>query len=149
MKIILGCGAKKGRCAAPAWQLYTGSLFQAAVGWARSIVPLRSIYILSAKYGVIRSMDVIAPYDSRMGTPSQVITAPEVARQVAALGLDQEMPLLANLGEPYRKVLEPALPRFERLIDHMDVPSLGMGYQTSWFKHNHRKLPASLHAIYF
>jgi hypothetical protein len=148
MKIILGCGAKKAPLAVPAWQLYTGSTFQLALAWARSIVPLRSIYILSAKHGLIHSMDVIAPYDSQMGTPSQIITVAKLAQQVADLGLDQEKPLLVNLGEPYRKVLEPALPRFERLIDHMDLPDNRFGYQRSWFKNNHRKLPARLHAIY-
>jgi hypothetical protein len=148
MKIILGCGAKKGRMAAPAWQLYTGSTFHLALAWARSIVPLRSIYILSAKYGLIHSMDVIAPYDAQMGTPSQIITAPEVARQVTELGLDQERPLLANTGKPYREMLKEVLPQFESLSDHWNLPADGMGYQRSWFKNNHRKLPARLHAIY-
>jgi hypothetical protein len=148
MKIILGCGVEKGRVAAPAWQLYTGSLFVLAVGWARSIVPLRSIYILSAKYGLIRSLDVIAPYEARMGTSSQIITAPEVAQQVVDLGLDRERPLLVNLGEPYREILEPALPEFERLIDHMNLPDNRYGYQKGWFKNHHRKLPEKLHAIY-
>lgn len=148
MKIILGCGASKGRVAAPAWELYTGSLFCSAMTWARSVTPLRHIYILSAKYGLVRSLDVIAPYDAQMGTPSQIITAPEVKQQVASLGLDRERPLLVNLGRPYRKVLEPALPEYERLIDHMDLPDNRFGYQRSWFKNHHRQLPKELHAIY-
>lgn len=148
MKIILGCGAKKAPVSAPAWQLYTGSTFNLALAWAQSIVPLRFIYILSAKYGLIRSMDVIAPYDSQMGTPSQIITVPEVVQQVVQLRLDQDRPLLANTGKPYRKVLAQALPQCESLSDHWDLPKDGMGYQRSWFKNNHRKLPASLHAIY-
>lgn len=148
MKIILGCGSKKARLAAPAWELYTGTTFRLAIAWARSVTPMRHIYILSAKYGLIRSLDVIAPYDSQMGTPSQIITAAEVAVQVGRLGLNRERPLLASLGRPYREILEPALPQFERLIDYWGMPSDGMGYQRSWFKNNHRKLPARLHAIY-
>lgn len=148
MKIILGCGSRKGRMAAPAWQLYTGSTFGLALAWARSIVALRQIYILSAKYGLIRSMDVIVPYNAQMGTTSQVITIPEVTRQAVELGLDQERPLLVNAGKPYRAVLQEALPQSVALADHWNLPRDWIGFQRSWFKHNHRKLPASLHDLY-
>ena len=148
MKIILGCGKDKAKLAAPAWQLYTGSTFRLALDWARSIVGLRSIYILSAKHGLIRSLDVIAPYEARMGTPSQVITVPEVLRQVSELGLDRERPLLANTGKPYREVLQQVLPQFECLSDHWKLPHGGIGYQRGWFKNHHRQLPKELHAIY-
>jgi len=148
MKIILGCGAGKGRVAAPAWQLYTGSQFTLAFNWARTIVPLRAIYILSAKYGLVSSLEVIAPYEAKMGTPSQVITVPELARQVTELGLDQERPLLVNTGKPYRKMLDQVLPQSEVLTEHMNTPCTRMGFQRNWFKTHHRKLPESLYAIY-
>lgn len=58
---IIGCGAAKLDHRAPARDLYTGSLFVAA----RRDVEERAVpyRILSARYGLVRPWDVIAPYD--------------------------------------------------------------------------------------
>lgn len=148
MKIIIGCGGAKQRFAAPAFQLYQGGTFRASFDWASSITPYRSIFILSAKYGLIPCGQSIDPYDSRMGTPSQIITPGEIREQVSELGLLEEEPLLASLGKPYRKILEPSLKRFHRLLDHWDLPNDRIGYQKAWFTRNKGRLPQSLKSIY-
>lgn len=140
--IILGCGSRKRKQPSQAWCLYTGTLYTLAFAWARSVTPLERIYILSAKYGLIRSQTQIAPYNARMGTPSQVCTVASVARQAAALRLDQKRPLLVSLGEPYRAVL--TLPRFDLLLEYMQLPANTMGYQMQWFKRNYGHLPRGL-----
>ena len=115
--IILGCGSRKRKQPSQAWCLYTGTLYTLAFAWARSVTPLERIYILSAKYGLIRSQTQIAPYNALMGTPSQVCTARSVAKQAAELGLDRVRPLLVNVGRTYRAVL--TLPRFDLLLEYM------------------------------
>jgi hypothetical protein len=62
--VIVGCGARKLEWAAPARELYTGSLFRAASRHAERLgLPWR---ILSAEHGFISPDTVIEPYDRRI-----------------------------------------------------------------------------------
>ena len=140
--IILGCGSQKRKQPSQAWCLYNGALYTSAYTWARSVTPLERIYILSGKYGLIRAQTRIAPYNARMGTPAQVCTVQSVARQAAALGLDRVRPLLMNTSQAYRDVL--TLPRFDVLVDYMDLSCRDMVHQRRWFKRNHGHLPRGL-----
>lgn len=148
MKIIIGCGGTKQRIAAPAFELYIGGVFKASFDWAASITSHRSIFILSAKYGLIHCRREIEPYDSKMGTPSQIISPGEICQQVSELGLLEEEPLLVSLGKPYRRILEPSLNRFHRLLDHWTLPNDRIGYQKAWFTRNKGRLPQTLKSIY-
>lgn len=142
MKVIIGCGSRKGRFATEAWRLYEGSYFKAGITWARSVVPLSQIYILSAKYGLISSHQVVAPYNARMGTKTQVATIQQAKEQAQRLGLFD--PLCISVGAPYRKFLENVLPAAKYLLDYADLPAKGMGYQTRWYGTNHKRLPTEL-----
>jgi hypothetical protein len=141
-EIILGCGSRKRDRPCPAWRMYQGPVFRTALHWSLSVAALPDIYILSGKYGLIPSETVISPYESRIGTPSQVCTRASVTQQAAALGLDQRRPLLVNIGKPYLAVL--SLPRYDLLTDYMDLPDTRYGYQGSWFKQHHGRLPGRL-----
>ena len=66
-KIIIGCGAKKRDIPAPAWLLYQGNLFMAALGYARTLREDSDILILSAKHGLVTLDTVLEPYEQRMG----------------------------------------------------------------------------------
>ncbi len=123
----------------PAWRMYQGPVFRKSLRWCLSVARLPDIFILSAKYGLIPSETVIAPYDAKMGEPSQVCTVASVARQITALGLDRCRPLLVNIGRPYRAVL--TLPHYDMLIDYMDIPDARYGYQMQWLIRNHGRLP--------
>jgi uncharacterized protein len=68
--ILLPPSEKKSASPGPAIQVYTGVLY-AALGWARLNKTQQkrgqaSIAIISAKYGVLRPMDPIAPYKEKI-----------------------------------------------------------------------------------
>lgn len=63
---IVGCGAQKLDHAAPAAQLYTGTLFRFALAYARSQACDGDIRILSGKHGLVQLHEVLEPYDVKM-----------------------------------------------------------------------------------
>jgi cytoplasmic iron level regulating protein YaaA (DUF328/UPF0246 family) len=68
--ILLPPSEKKSASPGPAIQVYTGVLY-AALGWARlnktqQKLGQASIAIISAKYGVLRPMDPMAPYKEKI-----------------------------------------------------------------------------------
>jgi len=70
MLILLPPSEKKSASPGPAVQVYTGVLY-AALGWdrlnkAQQKIGQSSIAIISAKYGVLRPMDPIAPYKEKI-----------------------------------------------------------------------------------
>ena len=70
MLILLPPSEKKSASPGPAIQVYTGVLY-AALGWdrltkAQQRVGAQSIAIISAKYGVVRPMDLIEPYKEKI-----------------------------------------------------------------------------------
>jgi cytoplasmic iron level regulating protein YaaA (DUF328/UPF0246 family) len=70
MLILLPPSEKKSAASGPAIQVYTGVLY-ASLGWDRLTYAQRklgasSIAIISAKYGVVRPLDPIAPYKEKI-----------------------------------------------------------------------------------
>lgn len=61
---LVGCGKAKLDRAAPARELYTGSLFRAAARWADRHAD--RWYVLSAKHGVVDPDNVLDPYNYSM-----------------------------------------------------------------------------------
>ena len=61
---IVGCGRRKLDHAAPAEQLYCGSLFRASARWARTHA--HRWCILSARHRVLAPEDIVEPYDYSM-----------------------------------------------------------------------------------
>lgn len=135
MKIILSCGAKKMAVKCPAYRMYVGSYFKAALEWAKTVAPPSDVYILSAKYGLIHCKEVIEPYDARMGTSSQVTTANEIMQQAQKLNLLDKDAIFCG-GKDYQKILKTSLPKCRILWDFVKLKGGGMGYQIQWFKTN-------------
>ena len=74
--ILLPPSEKKSPIPGPAIQVYTGVLY-AALGWdrlnkAQQKIGQTSIAIISAKYGVVRPMDPIAPYKEKIDNKKMV-----------------------------------------------------------------------------
>lgn len=67
--IIIPCGSKKLDRPAQAQYMYTGSYHKMCQRYARSLATPEDIYILSAKYGILRMTDVIEPYSLTLGQP--------------------------------------------------------------------------------
>ena len=79
--IIIPCGGKKALGSMPAVRLYIGPYFKSTARYALSKAVLDDIRILSAKHGLLKLTDVIAPYNLRMGMDGCVNA--ELVRQQA------------------------------------------------------------------
>ncbi|MFI7608492.1 DUF6884 domain-containing protein [Micromonospora sp. NPDC049366] len=113
---VIPCGGEKLDHAAPARDLYRGSMFRHTLEnterCARMDIeqlgkPAR-VLILSGKYGLVELDQVIEPYDLRMGARGSV-TAATLAEQAAALGIDWGAEVYALLPRPYLARLDEGL----------------------------------------
>lgn len=122
---VIPCGGGKQPHAAPARDLYTGSMFRhtltnaersAALDTAEGLGPAR-VLILSALHGLVELDTVLEPYDVTIGDPGAV-TAERVREQARALGIgwsddeaDETLPggVYAMLPKKYLALLDAAL----------------------------------------
>lgn len=61
--VFVPCGKRKVNHKTEARNMYVGSYFKECYNTANLIYPESRIYILSAKYGVLKTTDLIEPYD--------------------------------------------------------------------------------------
>lgn len=81
MIVVIGCGKDKSGLHGEALYLYRGQLFEAHRRLAIALRP-RAIYVVSAKYGLVRADQVIETYDLRLADLDKAARQ-EWARQVA------------------------------------------------------------------
>lgn len=110
--MIVSCGEAKGPVPASALWLYTGSYFDQLRRYARLLASDDRIYVLSARHGLVRARQVIAPYDQKMGRPGAVTPA-QVRAQAQVLGLRFERVVIGLVSEDagYADLLRIALPQ--------------------------------------
>lgn len=130
---IISCGSAKTRTANSAHRLYTGSYFKIQLAWARSHYPASKIRILSAKHGLLKLTDKVAPYDLRMGNPGS-ITAEALATQ-----LPYGARLVTSCGADYLAPLQKAATVRGCTIDTPFSHYPGMGYKAQAMKRATRK----------
>lgn len=127
--VCLSCVKSKRDHACPARDMYTSPLFRGMFSYAERLRP-KKIFILSAKYGVLKPDDVIEPYektlknmkaDEKRAWTEAVLSK---LRQEADL---QEDYFVFLAGMPYREGLLPH-------IKHYEVPMEGLpfGRQLQW-----------------
>lgn len=66
MNVFISCGKIKAKQPCMAKDMYQGINFQRYLFWARLLADDEHIFILSAKYGLLRLMDKIEPYNYTM-----------------------------------------------------------------------------------
>lgn len=126
---LVACASQKLERPAPARELYVSQLFKKASAYAEATCD--RWYILSAKHGLIRPDEVIAPYDMRLGTddsPPVHVWADRVRGQLAAELADvPRVTLVALAGVQYQTVLRPCQWPFE-----IPMKGLGIGQQLGY-----------------
>ena len=128
--IIISCGAKKLEGSHKAIDLYTGSYFKANSEWALSITDVNHIFILSAKYGLIRANDVIETYEQKLNK-----ITPEFIEKIVSQNESYKLTEAIVLGGiTYRKATEHILERTKSIVDFLEKNS--MGYQIQYLKNN-------------
>ena len=139
--VILACGKAKHAGRHAAIELYRGGLFVLGARWARSVTTLDRIWVLSARYGLVRAVETIDSYELRLGSPGSV-TADQLARQVAHVGAElAELVVFFQGGADYLELVRAALPSVVWLRDRMDTPGKGIGYQLQWLKAHQGVVP--------
>ena len=127
MIYIISCGSKKRDSICLAKDMYVGPLFKAALAYARARVPESNIFIISAKYGILRLNDVISPYNEKMGINGS-ITIDKISFQANQLGIvDQQITVLA--GSAYTSFLRDVFEKFET-----PLAGLSLGYSIQFLK---------------
>ena len=89
MIIIIPCGARKLNHKAMAKDMYIGSYAAMCKRYARSITTDDKIFILSAKYGLLKMTDIIESYSLTLGQMGSV-TPRQVKQQAQDLNILQE-----------------------------------------------------------
>ena len=129
--VLVSCASKKLSHRAKAEDLYVSDLFLKSLAYARQLRPAE-IFILSAKYGLVRPDDQIDPYDVTLNTMS---LAEVRAWSDGVLGqlqrhADVEHDRFVFLaGDKYRRYLAPRLSSVE-----VPMEGLRMGEQLRWLK---------------
>lgn len=144
MIVVISCGAKKAATAQRAIDLYQGAFFRATSTWAKSVAPLRNIYIMSAKYGLLPAERVIEPYNLRMGQAG-CVTVDTLRKQARALRIDKEQ-VIAIAGKDYLTMADQVWSRVYAPFSAQPRGTLavgrsGMGYQLQAMKQHLGRLP--------
>lgn len=133
--VIIPCSGDKLDHAAPARDLYTGTMFRHTLAAAeKTATDARAdgenaiVLVLSARYGLVTLDRVLDPYEQRMDQPG-AIPAIEVARQALALGIDWGDEVYAFLPAAYFKVLHEALWAIDVYPQPVYEAAPGIGYQ--------------------
>lgn len=145
---IVGCGKAKLAHAAPAADLYTGSLFRAARRYAETCDEWR---IISARYGLLDPETVLEPYEQRIHPKERQQFGQVAANRIVSEFLDcgpYELVLLA--GEDYARPIADAMRgnpggapwRCNCVGVREPLAGLGLGKRLSWFAREGCALPA-------
>jgi len=130
---LVSCVKSKQKGDAPACDLYTSPLFRGMRRYAEQNAD--AWYILSAKYGVVRPGDVIAPYEqtlNKMGKPDRTAWAERVQAALLAL-LPPGAAVVFLAGERYREALVTFLKQRGFTVE-VPMAGLAFGSQLKWLK---------------
>lgn len=119
--VLISCVSKKLSQEAKAKDLYISQLFKLNLAYAYKLT-LDKIFILSAKYGLLKLETTIKPYEMTLNSMS--ISAVKKWAEIVLAALRNEADLQRDkiiflAGERYRRYLIPA-------ITHYDVPLSGL-----------------------
>lgn len=132
MIVVIPCGGKKLDKPAPAHQLYIGPYFRACWEWANSIAYHNEVFILSAKYGLIKPDYCLRPYDLRMGD-KHCVDADEVREDAEFFGILGEK-MIGLGGKDYIEIMRQVWPEGK-----FPITGLSLGHSLSWLKNNKGK----------
>jgi hypothetical protein len=129
--VLISCVSKKLPHAALAKELYVSALFQFCLRYARTLKP-DSIFILSAKYGLVDLEQRLEPYNDTLNTKrdAEIRHWAQGVLQQLQLKIDFERDIVIFLaGEKYRRYLVSQ-------IKHTEIPMFGLsiGRQLQFLK---------------
>lgn len=109
--VLLSCVSQKLPLPAPAGDLYVSALFRKALRYAKSLSP-DAIYVLSAKHGLLKLDQEVAPYDltlNQLGIAEVRSWADSTTAQLEAVTNLASDRFIILAGERYRRFIVPRL----------------------------------------
>jgi hypothetical protein len=131
--VLLSCVKSKRSHRCRAWEMYTSPLFRKMMDYAQSLKP-KNIFILSAKYGLLRLDEMIEPYEQTLKNMKSAY------KRLWAQGVLAELRKHCDFdadnfvflaGAPYRENLAPHLKHYE-----VPMEGLAFGKQLQWLDAN-------------
>lgn len=137
--IVIPCGGAKLETAAPAAELYTGSMFKDILRTARALTQEENIFILSAKHGLIALDKIVEPYNLKMGQAGSIDTNTLGDQLNAIMPTAETFTIDAFLPKAYAAKLEESTGAW--IVNHFEGCA-GIGYQKAVLK-NIREMVAA------
>lgn len=131
--IFLSCVKSKREHAAAAADMYTSDLFKKSYRYAQSLQPDK-IYIISAKYGLLETTDMIEPYEQTLntyGAAKRLKFGKYVKQQLFKKRVDFNDDAIFLCGARYREHIMPLFPN-----SVAPLKNLGIGKQLQFYKNN-------------
>ena len=113
--VLISCSSQKQSIKSRAEDLYCSPLFQLSLKFAKQLAS-DSIFILSAKYGLVRLEDIIEPYDTTLNDMTEKDRkqwADDVLRQLRDIVNCEKDHFIILAGNKYRQYIIPALISYE------------------------------------
>lgn len=132
MQVFISCMKSKKNHKTTAEKMYTSSLFKGSLAYAKKLTNRENIYILSAKYGVLRLDDQIYPYEKTLKAMTEKEKkewAYMCYRQLTKMNMDFNRKTVFLCGKEYRKYLI-------QLFSDTEVPlkNMRLGKQLEFYK---------------
>lgn len=131
MIIFLACTKSKAQKPCKARDMYQGELFKKSLAYAKRMKPT-TIYILSAKYGLLELDDQIEPYEQTLNGASKQERKQwsyKVYKQLQAKNVNFQDDIIFLAGENYRQYLKQLFPKAT-----MPLQGLSIGRQLQYYK---------------
>lgn len=132
MIVFIGCVKTKQHKVCAAQDMYISPLFRYSLQYAKTLTTLDKIFILSAKYGVLRLGDIITPYElclNDMTVSQRKKWADICIDQMKDQGLNFNEQAVFLCGEKYRKYIINHFPR-----SYIPLKNLSFGRQLKFYK---------------
>lgn len=132
MQVFLSCVKTKNNVPCKAHEMYQSDLFKKSLAYALTLTDRNKIFILSAKYGVLRLDDEIEPYNltlNNMNKTAQKRWAYRCFKQSEALKVNFDEKTVFLCGRNYRKY-------YSQLFKDYEIPLQGIsfGNQLKFYK---------------
>lgn len=131
--ILISCVKTKQDKKTEAEFLYTSDLFKSSLKYAKQQKP-DNIFILSAKYGLLKLSDKIEPYEKTLNNlrkNERIDWAKSVIEKLKNLTNLEKDEFIFLVGKKYREFLIPELVNIK-----IPMKDLGFGKQLQWLKKN-------------
>lgn len=129
--VFISCVKTKRSSRCMAKDMYISPLFKKAYQYALKFVPEDKIYILSAKYGLIHSSQMIDPYEKTLNAErdkERKVWAYNVVQQMKAIKIPFDASIMLLGGVNYTKYLSMVLKNAS-----CPLKGLSMGKTLQWY----------------